>query len=391
MKFKKILAITGARSEYGLMSPLFQRLRTDPEMELKLLVTGAHLSPLYGHSAQQIEQDGFDILLRIESLLDADSRSSRIKSASIFLQGAIDTVAHYSPDLIIYAGDREEVIMGALLGGYLGIPTLHFYGGDHVQDSHIDNPVRHATSKLSTGHMVTLEQHRERLIRMGEPSERIHVVGNIALDRFVQHQPDTPEAICKTMGVNEDFAPFAMMIFHPVGDEEEVADVYFERILTALKARGIKTFVGYPNSDPGNRRIISMIDKYRRDENFHFYRNLDARTFLSIYKNARFIIGNSSSGVIESASVPIPAINVGLRQTSRVAAENVIFCKPEVKSISDAIDLATSDLFRLRIATVRNPYGDGDSAQKALDIIKRTDWRAMLAKNEDAINAGEIG
>ncbi|MFK0278786.1 UDP-N-acetylglucosamine 2-epimerase [Ensifer sp. NPDC090286] len=390
MSVKKVLAITGARSEYGLMSPLFELLRTDPEMELKLLVTGAHLSPLYGHSARQIEQDGFDILLRIESLLDADSRASRIKTASIFLQGAIDTVANYNPDLIIYAGDREEVIMGALIGGYLGVPTLHFYGGDHVQDSHIDNPVRHATSKLSTGHMVTLDQHRQRLIRMGEPAERIHVVGNIALDRFVQNQPDSPEKVCEDMGVGKDFAPFAMMIFHPVGEEEDVADVYFECILKALQTRGIKTFVGYPNSDPGNRRIISMIDKYRNDINFHFYRNLDAHAFLSIYKNARFIIGNSSSGVIESASVPIPAINVGLRQTSRVAGENVIFCKPEAQAISDAIDLATSDAFRARISGIRNPYGDGDSARKALNIIKRTDWRAMLAKNEDAIIAGAI-
>lgn len=386
----KILAITGARSEYGLMSPLFERLRADPAVELKLLVTGAHLSPLYGHSARQIEKDGFDILLRIESLLDADSRASRIKTASIFLQGAIDTVAQYNADLILYAGDREEVIMGALIGGYLGIPTLHFYGGDHVQDSHIDNPVRHATSKLSTGHMVTLEQHRQRLIRMGEPAERIHVVGNIALDRFVQHQPDRPEKVCHTMNVGKDFLPFAMMIFHPVGDEEEVADVYFERILSALKSRGVRAFVGYPNSDPGNRRIISMIDKYASDANFRFYRNLDTHTFLSIYKNARFIIGNSSSGIIESASIPVPAINVGLRQTGRVAGENVIFCKPESQDILDAIDLATSDAFRKRITSVRNPYGNGDSAQKALDIIKLTNWRAMLAKNEDALEAGEV-
>ena len=390
MTKQKILAITGARSEYGLMSPLFERLSSDPTVELKLLVTGAHLSPLYGHSASQIENDGLDILLRIESLLDADSRASRIKTASIFLQGAIDTVAQYNPDLILYAGDREEVIMGGLIGGYLGIPTLHFYGGDHVQDSHIDNPVRHATSKLSTGHMVTLEQHRQRLIRMGEPAERIHVIGNIALDRFVQHQPDSAEEVCRTMNVGKDFVPFAMMIFHPVGNEEEVADVYFERILNALKSRGIRTFVGYPNSDPGNRRIISMIDKYTSDANFRFYRNLDTHTFLSIYKNALFIIGNSSSGIIESASVPIPAINVGLRQTSRIAGENVIYCRPEAQDILEAIDLARSDTFRERISTIRNPYGSGDSAQKALDIIKRTNWRAMLAKNEDALEVGEF-
>lgn len=390
MTAQKILAITGARSEYGLMSPLFELLRADAATELKLLVTGSHLSPLYGHSVKQIEKDGFDILLRIESLLDSDSRASRIKTASIFLQGAIDTVASYNPDLILFAGDREEVMMGALIGGYLGIPTLHFYGGDHVQDSHIDNPIRHATSKLSSGHMVTLEQHRQRLIRMGEAPERIHVVGNIALDRFVSHQPDSPEAIRKTMQVADDFTPHALMIFHPVGEEEHVADAHYEHILQSLLARGIKTYAGYPNSDPGNRRIIAMIEKYRDHPNFHFYRNLDTHTFLSIYKTARFIIGNSSSGVIESASVPIPAINVGIRQTNRVAAENVIFCKAEPDAILAAIDRVTSERFLQQIASIRNPYGDGDSAQKAFAIIKRTDWHSMLAKNEDALSVGDI-
>lgn len=386
---KKILAITGARSEYGLMSPLFSMLQSDPATELKLLVTGAHLSPLYGHSVEQIEQDGFDILLKVESLLDSDSRASRIKSAAIFLQGAIDIVAQYQPDLIIYAGDREEVIMGGLIGGYLGIPTLHFYGGDNVQDSHIDNPVRHATSKLSTGHFVTLAQHGERLQRMGEPSERIHVIGNVALDRFVNHKPNSIETIQKTMGVSKDFSPFALMIFHPVSEELEQADVYFENILSSLQERGIKTFVGYPNSDPGNRRIIAMIEKYRDNPNFHFYKNLDAPTFISIYKHARFIIGNSSSGVIESASIPVPAINVGLRQTGRVAGENVIFCGTAKNAIGEAIDRVTSDAFLKNIKGMRNVYGDGDSAKKALDIIKRTDWQAMLAKNEDAIRVGE--
>ena len=161
---KKILAITGIRSDYDLMSSLYKKLNADPAINLKLLVGGAHLSSKFGRTVDLINQDGLKILQTVESLLDSDSSASRIKSASIFLQGAIDCVSSWNPDLIIYAGDREETWIGAMLGNYLEIPTVHFYGGDHTSTGHLDNPVRHAVSKLSTVHAVTLELHRRRLV-----------------------------------------------------------------------------------------------------------------------------------------------------------------------------------------------------------------------------------
>src|SRR5690554_5565085 len=157
---KKVLGITTIRSDYDLLSPLYKKMEEDSDIELKLLVAGGHLSSTYGESINLIKEDGFKILCEIETLIDSNSKKSRLKTASILLQNSIDIVAQYNPDVIIYAGDREDVIVGALLGGYLEIPTIHFYGGDHVKDLHIDNPIRHATSKLSTVHMVSNEEHK---------------------------------------------------------------------------------------------------------------------------------------------------------------------------------------------------------------------------------------
>ena len=184
---KKILAITGIRSDYDLMSGVFKLLRDDAAIDFRLLVGGAHLSQTYGHSIDAIERDGIPILCAVESLLDADTRRARLKSASIFLQGSIDVVANWAPELILFAGDREEVWIGAMLGTYLGIPTVHFYGGDHTVSGHVDNPVRHAASKLASVHIVTIDEHARRLEAMGERPDRIHVIGNLSLDNFVHH------------------------------------------------------------------------------------------------------------------------------------------------------------------------------------------------------------
>ena len=382
---KKILALTSIRSDYDLMSSLYARLQADPDIEFKLLVSGAHLSATYGHTIDLIRKDGFDILLAVETLLDADSRSSRLKTASLLLSNTIDMVAQYRPDLLLLAGDREDVIMGALLGGYLEIPTLHFYGGDHVQDGHIDNPVRHATSKLVTAHMVSITEHQDRLIRMGESAHRIFTIGSIALDRFVMHQPLSQADLCSTLGITQGFTRHALLIFHPVGEEQTVCHLIMRDILSALKEQAISTFVSMPNTDPGNRKVLTVMDEFRDDPLFFFYKNLERSLFLSVFKNSCFLIGNSSAGILESASIPIPAINVGLRQQGRKANANVLFCPPEKSAITQAMMTAQSATFQQSLHGMVNIYGDGHSADKALALIKTVDFAALLYKKEDPL------
>jgi UDP-hydrolysing UDP-N-acetyl-D-glucosamine 2-epimerase len=388
---KKILAVTGIRSDYDLMTSLFHRLEADPSVDLRLLVGGAHLSKSYGFTLQQIRQDGFSILQAIESLLDSDSVSGRLKSASIFLQGAVDVVAAWAPDIIIYAGDREEVLIGALLGAHLEIPTIHFYGGDHTSTGHVDNPVRHATSKLSTFHAVTLEEHRQRLIMMGEPEFRIRVIGNMALDNLLSVKAYSPTELEREIGLPQDFSPYALVLFHPDPLERDEAHCIVESIIQVLKQKGIRACIGYPNTDPANFGIIKVIEKYRSDKDFFVYRNLGRREFISVYRGASFIIGNSSSGILEAASIPIPAVNVGMRQRGRACGRNVVFCDATPDSIEHAVAQVQSIEFLKEVKTMTNPYGTGGSSQKAHALIMGLELTEMRLKSEDPLNiTGEI-
>ena len=379
---KKILAITTIRSDYDLMSGLYRLLHNDPEVDLQLLVAGAHLSPTLGHTVDVIKRDGFRIFLEIESLIHADTPKSRLKSASILLQNAIDSVAAWKPDLILYAGDREDVLVGGMLGTFLAIPTIHFFGGDHEKDGHADTVIRHATSKLSTFHIVSIEQHRQRLLRMGEASERIFVAGSIALDKFTAHlgtAPPAPETLDKK------WQNAAMVIYHPIGGEEHDAGQVMETILLTLKKHGIPAMVSYPNSDPGNHLIIEKIRQYQNDPDFWFYTNLERAQFLQLYRHAAFLIGNSSSGIMEAASIPMAAINVGLRQKGRYCGDNVVFCDNDAASIERAILQVQSAPFQAALTHVRNPYGDGHSCQHAYKLIKTTDFSRLLNKTEDPL------
>ncbi|MEG3640559.1 UDP-N-acetylglucosamine 2-epimerase [Magnetococcus sp. PR-3] len=381
----KILGITCSRAEYDLMSGLYMRLHKDPTVELKLLVAGSHLSPTFGRSVDAIKKDGLDILLTLETLLDADSRISRLKSASLLLQNSIDLVAHHGPDLILYAGDREEVAIGGLLGAYLEIPTCHFFGGDHSQDGHVDHMVRHATSKLSTVHMVSLPQHAQRLLKMGEHPDRVHQIGSIALDKFVRHQAAPRAQIHQQLGIEQGFERYALVIFHPVAEEKEQAHLYFENILQALKKQGVQALVSAPNADEGFSRLLEVTERYRQDPNFHFYRNLDRALFLSVYKRCEFLIGNSSSGIIEAASIPRAVVNVGLRQRGRLAGDNVLFCDADQKSIEQALQNMEKPAFQKQLQGLKNPYGDGKSEAKAHELIQTLDFNSLRLKKEDIL------
>ena len=382
---KKILAISGIRSDYDLMSALYRRLAVDEQVDFRLLVGGAHLSKTYGYTVDLIRRDGIPILGCIESLIDADSRSSRIKSASVLLTGAIDLVAGWMPDLILYAGDREEVWIGALLGTYLDIPTVHFYGGDHTGTGHVDNPVRHAVSKLATAHMVTIDEHRQRLIAMGEDPRRIFVVGNLSLDNFVGEPIVPAHDVARAVGAGKLPESYALVLFHPDPSEIQLAPTHIGNIVAALQAEGIVPLLGYPNTDPGNRAVIDVInDSAARGA--IVYRNLDRPTFISLYRGARFIIGNSSSGIMEAASIPLPAINVGIRQRGRTAAGNVEFCDGDQLAITAAVRRAMDPARRVALAGIRNPYGDGKSAERACNLLLQTDFAAIRLKTEDPLD-----
>ena len=384
----KILALTSIRSDYDLMSSVYAKLQADPSIKLKLLVSGAHLSARYGHTVDNIVADGFAILERIASLTEGDdSAAARLVSASRMLQGAIEPVRAFAPDLIVYAGDREDVMVGALLGGFLGIPTLHFFGGDHAADGHIDNPLRHATSKLSTVHFVSVEEHKQRLLAIGEAASRIHLIGSVALDKFVQHALQPMSQIYDKLGIAEERrrAEHAVVIFHPIADEIGQAGAHLRDIVQSLLERGLFVFVSAPNTDPGNLGIIDTMEKIAGHPQVHCYKSLERDDFLSVFKQSRLIAGNSSAGILEAASVPVAAVNVGKRQFGRLASENVIFCETGRTAIDAAVDKALGKPFTSQLVGMRNIYGDGKSAARAVELIKSIDFSVLVKKKEDPL------
>lgn len=384
MSTRRILAFTGIRSDYDLLSDLYRKINQDANMELAMIVSGAHLSTSYGYTVQHIERDRLPILARIYSLLDSDSPSSRLKSSAILLQNCMHNVEAYVPDIIIYPGDREDAMVGALIGAYLKIPTIHFFGGDHASDGNVDNPVRHAVSKLSSLHFVIHKSHKERLIKMGEPENRIFVIGNPALDKFVNIPFVEKKILLNQLGCSS-WNNYAMMIYHPILEQEDKAGEHFEEILAALKKQSINTFISYPNIDAGNKKIMAVIEKYKKDESFYFYKNLERTIFINLMRQSLFLIGNSSTGLLEAPIIPLGAINVGTRQRGRLAAENVVFVEQDLDEIMKGIIAVLSKEFKDNLVNVRSPYGHGDSAEKAFRLIKTMDFSCYRYKCEDPI------
>ena len=205
----------------------------------------------------------------------------------------------------------------------------------------------------------------------------------MALDNFAE---TVAEADPQPPGGARPIGDYALVLFHPDPSECDVAGSICKDILLEIKAAGLGACIGYPNTDAANRNIIEVYEEFRNEPRFFLYRNLRRREFISLYKRARFIIGNSSSGIVEAAFGPIPAVNVGLRQRGRAAGRNVLFVDADRQSIRKGIAAAQDPDFRQSILGMANPYGDGLSCAKAYNLIVNTDFSTLLAKVEDPLD-----
>ncbi|MBV8047224.1 MAG: UDP-N-acetylglucosamine 2-epimerase (hydrolyzing) [Paludibacterium sp.] len=384
---RKILALSSIRSDYDLMSVLYKKLAADTRTDFRLLVSGAHLSPAHGLSVRHIVSDGIPLLSQVETLISSDSKAGRLKTASNLLAGSIDLVKDFAPDAILIAGDREDVLVGAMIGGFLGIPTVHFFGGDHAADGHIDNPVRHATSKLASLHFVSHEEHRERLLRIGEEPRRIHVTGSLALDKFMSEATIDRADVARRIDApkNSLHRPWAVLIFHPISEEAEVAPDYIQSACHVLCQRGYHVFLGAPNTDPGSHRLVETLAGLDQDSRITFYRNIDRGLFVNLLRHSAVITGNSSAGILEAPSLQLPTINIGRRQRGRLSAPSVIFTDGSEREFTTALDRIEQPSFAVGLRTLVNPYGDGNSTAKVIELLHSLDFPAYLSKSVDPL------
>ena len=373
MDKRKIVAFTGIRSEYDLQYSMAKELNQNENVDFGFIVFGAHLSDRFGKTISNVESDNFKIVSKILTLFDSDSHTAKAKAAATLMNGICDVFENYRPDLIIVAGDREETVIASTVATFLNIPVAHIFGGDKTfpeEIGDIDEQVRHATTKLSHLHFTSHPEHAKRVEMMGEETWRIHCLGSPALDKFRLYD-DVPFRVIKDhfkMDITEK--EYAVVIHHSLPNNIDESLSELENILKSLEKRKVKTFLSYPNNDPGTQEIIKIIDTYSNNPNFILYKNLPRELFIPLIKHSSFLIGNSSMGLAECPILEIPAINVGKRQQGRLNAGNVIFCDIQQSSIENAIEKVQTDLnFIANLQLVKFAYGDGYSGKKIADIL----------------------
>ena len=367
----KIAVFTGTRAEYGLLFWLLKDLKSDPYFNLKILVSGMHLSPEFGETYRQIETDGFEIDEKIEILLSSDSPVGVVKSMGLGVLGFADALNRVNPELIVILGDRFEALAMAQTALILRIPILHLHGGEITEGAY-DDSLRHAITKLSYLHGVSTEEYRKRVIQMGEMPDRVKNVGAIGLDHVIRAQLLGLEELGKALDF-ELQSPYFLVTYHPVTLGDEPPERAFQEILDALdKFSEHQIILTYPNADDGGRRIISLIEEYssKNPRRVKAITSLGQVRYLSAVKHAAAVVGNSSSGIIEVPSFDVPTVNIGARQRGRLCAKSVLHVDPLASEIVDIIQKAIDGKYKEEGEKIINPYGQGDSSQQVIDMIK---------------------
>lgn len=371
MKLKRsILGVTGIRSEYDIMSSVFRVIANHPNLELQLVVTGAHLSDAYGRTVDEIRADGLVVADEIQSLLNGDQAAFRVKGMAIQLQGLVQTVSRVKPDLLLVLGDREEAMTTALVGAYMNIPVAHIAGGDRVVGN-VDDQVRHAVTKLAHIHLVTNLESAARIARLGEQPFRIFNVGNPGLDRLLDVPQMDAVALSASLGFPiVDGAPLVLVIQHVISTEIDQAHDQMAITLEAVRDLGLPTVLSYPNSDAGGQQMIKAIREFEVLPNLHTAKNIPRLEFVNLMRRASCLLGNSSAGILEAPLLKLPVVNVGNRQKGRLHAENVQFVSHDRPQIIEAVRRAVFDEgYRASVSACANPYGDGKSSERIAEIL----------------------
>ena len=362
---KKILYISGTRADYGFMQGVLRKINEHPDLELEVIVTGMHLMHEFGYTSKIVEKDGFRVH-KIPAKYDS-SEASSVNFMGMFLKKMAVKISDIRPDIILIAGDRAEMLGGAIVASYCSLPLAHISGGDVT--STIDEHIRHAITKLAHIHFPYTALSAERIYKMGEDRWRIHIVGSPGVHQMLNQALIPKEEVGKKYNLDLS-RPFLIMIQHPVTFEADDAASQIRTTLDAITELGVQTILIYPNADSGGTRMIDVIHEFKKYPFIKTYKTIPPVEFSSLMKNAGAIVGNSSSGIVEAPSFKLPAINIGSRQEGREQADNVIDVGYDKGEIKNAILTALSDKeFHKRVQSCKNPYDAGDAASRITDVL----------------------
>jgi UDP-hydrolysing UDP-N-acetyl-D-glucosamine 2-epimerase len=364
---RTIAVITSSRADYGHLYWPLRDLSNHESVDLKIIALGSHLSPEFGNTIQEIEKDGFEVASRVECLLSSDTDVGMAKTIGIATLSLADLLGQMRPDLLLLIADRYEMLAPASVALALRIPIAHIEGGE-VSEGAIDDAVRNALTKMSHIHFTSTFAARERVIAMGEEEWRVHRAGAPSLDHLRRQTFLTREELEHRLLLSLQEKTI-LVVYHPVTiarDTLEEADALF----SALESVPDQILFCYPNADAGSRALLQRTKTFVADRGRgKVFTNLDATTYWSLLRQMDMLVGNSSSGIMETASFSLPTINVGLRQQGRERARNVLDVDADPGAILEAVQTARTPEFRHSLHGMTNPYGDGFASETIVRVL----------------------
>lgn len=368
---KKIISIlTATRAEYGLLKPVIEKLLEYKEFDVRIVVTGMHLSAKYGFTYKEVEEDGFVIDEKIDILEDSNTDVAISKSMGTALIKFSNYFHKLQPDMLLVLGDRYETLSVCCAAMNARIPIAHLYGGETTEGA-VDEAIRHAITKMSYLHFTSTLEYKKRVIQLGESPDRVYQVGALGIENILKTNLLSKEELEKSLKFKLN-KPYGVVTFHPVTLENNTVKEQFHNLLSAMdKHNELKYIITKANADANGEIINEMIDQYAAGhDNIIAYPSLGMLRYLSALKYCRMVIGNSSSGIIEAPSFGIPTVNIGDRQKGRIQSDSIINCNAESDSIGEAIESALSEEFMKRAKRTVNPYGNGHTSDQIVNIIK---------------------
>ena len=379
---RKIAFVTTARSDYNTMYPVMQLAQKDTSIQAINFCAGMHLVERFGNTWQQLEQDGIHIDAKVDFHFTEDSDTGLGLALAQGGKAFTEALSTHRPDIICVSGDRIENLSLFVAATAMRIPIAHMCGGD-ITEGAFDNQVRHTMTKLSHLHFVSMPEHARRVVQMGEEPWRLTMTGDAAIDVILELEPLSREELFSAATIPAD-KEFCISTFHPqtLGTDNAVAQ--YETLLSELEKTEVVPVMIYPNIDPGFEPLIDMLEAFQaKRPDAVLRKSFDRQVFYTLMRHAKFMVGNSSSGLWEAPSFELPAINIGNRQAGRRRGENVIdVCGLDQKTMQGAFLKAQSEEFRNSLVGMKNPFGDGNAAVKTLKVLKETDLddRLMIKK-----------
>lgn len=383
----RVAVLTSTRAEYGLLVPVIRELQRIEGVEPSFLVTGMHLCEEFGMTVREIEKDGYPIDARIPILEKGDDERETSYAMARALMGFGDYFASRHPDCLVVLGDRFEALAVSCAAFNARVPIVHLHGGERT-DGAADDAYRHCITKMSHLHFTATEEYRRRVIQLGESPERVFCVGALGVENINSVSLMNLKDLSDSIGYGLQ-KPFVLLTYHPTTLSESGADAECREVLAAMNRHSELTYlVTAANADAGGRIINRMMKTYAAEHsNVFFIKSLGLVRYLSAMKEAAFVMGNSSSALLETPSFGIPTVNIGIRQKGRVAGESVIHCDANSDSICRAMETAMSDIFRTKARSAINPYERENTSRRIAEEI----CHALKGKRAEIKSFYDIG